>query len=83
MAIEVDVHEPENLQHRVLYRFDNGTPLAYARRRELIRRSDGMPWAYMPDDRLISARSGECLAVRIGNVYYDADSREPLYYELP
>jgi hypothetical protein len=36
----------------------------------------------MFDDALISARSGECLAVRVGNVYYDAASHEPLYYEL-
>jgi hypothetical protein len=32
------------------------------------------------DDRLLSMRSGVCLAYRVGNVYYDASSDEPLYY---
>jgi hypothetical protein len=54
---------------------------AYARRQELVRCSDGISWAYRIDDRLISARSGACLAIRVGAVYYDADSREPLYFE--
>jgi hypothetical protein len=67
---------------RWLFRFEDGGAFAYARRREFIRCSDERAWAYMFHDRLISARSGQCLAVRVGNVYYDAVSHEPLYYEL-
>jgi hypothetical protein len=65
----------------VLFRFEDGSRFAYARRREFIRYSDGRTWAHEFHDQLISARSGRCLATRVGNVYYDATTHEPLYYD--
>ena len=80
-AIEVHVDEALDPTPRSLFRFEDGTLFAYARRQEWIRRRDGRPWAYVDGDRLISKRSGECLAMRVGNVYLDPVSRKPLYYE--
>ena len=70
-------------QQAMLFRFDDGSAFAYARRGRWIRCSDGRPWADMSRDALISARSGECLAIRVGKIFYDASSHEPLYYEVP
>jgi hypothetical protein len=81
MRTEGEVDHSRSVRGRVIHRFDDGTLFALTRRQVLIRYSDGRPWAYVSDDRLISARSGECLAVRVGSVYYDAESREPMYYE--
>ncbi len=83
MAIELHEEEPPHGTRQSLYRFADGSLFAYARRQEFIRCSDSTPWAHISGDRLLSARSGDCLAFRIGNVYYDAASREPLFYELP
>jgi hypothetical protein len=83
METQVRVDDSADGAPRWLFRFEDGAEFAYARRREFIRCSDKRQWAYVFEDRLNSARSGECLAVRAGNVYYDATSREPLYYELP
>ena len=80
-AIEVHVDEALDPTPRSLFRFEDGTMFAYARRQEWIRRRDGRPWAYVDGDRLFSKRSGECLAMRVGNVYLDPVSRKPLYYE--
>jgi hypothetical protein len=83
MAVELHHDEPNDVHVRALYRFDDGTRFAFAHRDQLIRCADGSPWACSSGDRLLSARSGECLAIRIGSVYYDPESREPMYYELP
>lgn len=83
MAIERELAEPNGADRLAIYRFDDGALFAFAQRKELIRCSDGVRWAYVLDDRVISARSGECLAVRIGGIYYDPETREPMYYELP
>ena len=80
MAVEL---QRDEVQGRALYRFDDGTRFAFSRRDQLIRYADGNPWAWVSGDRLLSARSGECLAIRVGSVYYEPQSREPLYYELP
>ena len=81
MAFEVHVDERADRAGRALYRCADDTRFAYVRGQEWIRYSDGSPWAHRVDDRLMSVRSGDCLAIRVGNVYYDAESREPLYYE--
>jgi hypothetical protein len=65
-----------------LYRFSDGSRFAYAHRQEFIRCRDNTLWAHVRDDRLFSARSGDCLAIRVGNIYYEPESREPLFYEL-
>ena len=83
MAIELHREETSDVHARAFYRFDNGTLFAIARRDELIRCADGVVWARLGGDRLLSARSGECLAVRVGSVYYDSESHAPMYYELP
>jgi hypothetical protein len=82
MEAQLGVDETRDATQRWLFRFEDGARFAYARRREFIRCADDRPWAYMFQDRLISARSGQCLALRVGEVYYDATSHEPLYYEL-
>jgi hypothetical protein len=66
-----------------LFRCDDGAPFAYARRQEMIRCSDNRPWAYLSNDRLVSVRSGDCLAFRIGNFFCDAVTRDPIYYVVP
>ena len=80
MEGELQVDEPSEARFW-LFCFDDGYPFAYARRREFVRCSDGRPWAYKFNDRLISVRSGQCLAVRVGNVYYDRTTGDPAYYE--
>lgn len=63
-----------------LYRCADRSPFAYSHGQEFIRWGDHSRWALVCDDRLLSMRSGVCLAYRVGNVYYDASSDEPLYY---
>jgi hypothetical protein len=83
MGTESRLDEPRDVRRREIYRFDDDTLFAYSRRLQLLRCSDDLPWAYLSSDQLISARSGQCLARRVGNIYYDPNSREALYYELP
>jgi hypothetical protein len=64
-----------------LYRCDDRSPFAYAHGDAFIRYADQTPWARQCEDVLLSVRSGECLAYRVGSVFYDADSNEPLYYQ--
>ena len=66
-----------------LYRCDDHTPFAFARGDDFIRYSDHTRWAWQHEDRLYSARSGACLAVRVDDVFYDVESDAPLYYEPP
>jgi hypothetical protein len=63
-----------------LYRCADRSPFAYARGQEFIRYGDHARWARLADDQLFSLRSGACIAYRVGRVYYDAISEEPLYY---
>lgn len=68
---------------RWLYTCVDRAPFAYAHGEEFIRYRDHARWARLSDDRLVSLRSGTCLAYRDGNVYFDALSGEPLYYVPP
>ena len=69
-------------QHRYLCRFDDHAVFAYLTRgNEFVRMSDHESWAVEEGDTLMSARSGDVLAVRRGKVYFAHDTDEPLYYE--
>jgi len=74
-----DDHRPQATSW--LYRWPERSPFAYARGDEFIRYADHARWAHRHDDRLVSMRSGECLAYRVGNVFYDTVTNEPVYYE--
>jgi hypothetical protein len=63
-----------------LCRSDGGTRFAYARVQDFFRESDHALWAHLSDGWLISARSGERLAYQVGSVFYDAVTREPVYF---
>ena len=64
-----------------LYGCEDRSPFAFARGDEFIRYADHTRWARLCDDRLLSMRSGACLAYRIGSVFCDAESGVPLYYQ--
>jgi len=66
---------------RQLLRVDDDSVFAYVRGLSFIRCRDEMPWAHLSHGQLFSNRSGNCLAYKIGAVYYDATTHEPLYYE--
>ena len=56
--------------------------VAYApNRRDFYRASDDMLWAHESHSWLVDATSGSSLAHRTGNVYFDAITGSPLYYE--
>ena len=66
---------------RWLYRGDDRSPFAFARGDEFIRYADHTRWARLCDNRLLSIRSGTCLAYRIGSTFFDAESNNPVYYQ--
>jgi len=63
-----------------LYSCADHAPFAYSHGGEFIRFGDHARWALLCEDRLLSMRSGVCLAYRVDNIYYDAISDQPLYY---
>jgi hypothetical protein len=66
---------------RCLYRCDDGEVFAYAQRgNEFVRVSDHQVWAHEHDDQLVSARSGEALAYRRGDFYYELGTGLGLYF---
>jgi hypothetical protein len=62
-----------------LYRCEDRSPFAYARGHLFIRYVDHLSWARLCDDQLVSVRSGDCLAYRVGSVFFDAVSNKPVY----
>jgi hypothetical protein len=64
-----------------LYRCADRSPFAFSRGDDFIRWADHTRWARLCGDRLLSVESGECLADRVGGVFYDAVSHEPIYYQ--
>jgi hypothetical protein len=67
---------------RYLRRVEDGEPFAYARRgHDFIRVRDDQLWAHESEDLLLSARSGDPLARRMGAIFYQIDTGAPLYYE--
>jgi hypothetical protein len=81
MVLDAVFEEHRPLAQCWLYRWHERSPFAYARGDEFIRYADHARWAQLQEDRLISMRSGECLAFQVGNVFYDSATSEPLYYE--
>jgi len=73
-------HAPA-VQRRLLCRFDDHRPFAYARGHDFIRCSDHVHWAHLTNGQLLSARSGCLLAYQRDNVFYDANTHEPIYYQ--
>jgi hypothetical protein len=70
-------------RQRVLCRFEDHRPFAYARGRDLIRLADHARWACLIDGHLVSMCSGERLAYQRDNVFYDPLSHEPVDYLSP
>ena len=66
---------------RVLCRIEDGSAFAYARGDHFIRNRDHALWAHLSNGWLLSARSGDRLAFQRGNLFYDAETGAPLYYE--
>lgn len=63
-----------------LFRCEDGSPFAFARGHDFIRISDHTLWSHLSDGRLLSARSGDCLAYQMDRLFYDQSTDEPLYY---
>ena len=80
MLLESVAEQQRPIPQSWLYRFADRSPFAYSRGAEFIRYRDRARWALVRDDQLFSMRSGACLAYRVGDVYFDAASDEPLYY---
>jgi len=83
MALDVVTASDQPGSDCWLYRCDERAPFAYARGEEFIRYADDARWARLCDNWLVSERSGARLAYRAGNLFYDAVSHEPLYYQPP
>ncbi|HVJ98697.1 MAG TPA: hypothetical protein VNC41_17845 [Acidimicrobiia bacterium] len=71
-----------------LFRCEDGAPFAFARGHDFIRVSDHTLWSYLRDGRLLSARSGDCLARQEDRLFVDESTGEPVFYvpascELP
>ena len=81
MTLDLVAEEQQQFSECWLYRCADRSPFAYARGREFIRWSDHALWAHLRDDRLVSVRSGDCLAYRVGDTFYDLVSHEPVYYK--
>ena len=74
-------HDDTTRRQRWLCRVADDSAFAYARGHDFIRSSDHQLWAHLSQGQLLSARSGEPLAYRDGDVFYDAATDEPLYYQ--
>jgi hypothetical protein len=86
MAAHLLDHDRPSHQHalhrrRLLCRFDDHRPFAYARGHDFIRCSDHRLWAHLNNGQLLSARSGSLLAYQRDNVFYDANTHQPIYYQ--
>jgi hypothetical protein len=67
---------------RCLYQFAADETFAYAASgHDFYRVSDDVLWAHESDGFLLAAHSGAPFARRVGHVYYEVESDEPLYYE--
>jgi hypothetical protein len=83
MVAEVVAETTSPPGQRVLRRAEDHRPFAYARGRDLIRLADHELWARLVDEQLLSVRSGEQLAYQHNDIFYDAESHEPVYYLSP
>ena len=83
MVLDIAAEENAPPVQQWLYRCDDGSRFAYARGDEFIRNGDHTLWARLFEDRLVSVRSGDCLAYRVGTEFYDAVSNEAVYTSVP
>jgi len=79
-------HDPHCSEHALarrqfLCRFDDHRPFAYARGHDYIRCADHALWAHLTNGKLLSARSGCPLAYQRDNIFYDANTHQPIYYQ--
>lgn len=81
MGLDIVANQQRRLPECWLYRCADRSPYAYARGHEFIRCGDHTLWAQLCDDRLVSVRSGGCLAYRVGATFYDPISHEAVYYK--
>jgi hypothetical protein len=68
---------------RWVYRLDDRGPFAYVQGRDLIRTTDHTVWAQLSDGALRSARSGRRIAYEVADVFYDAQTHAPVFYQSP
>jgi len=73
--------EPGSVTQCWLYRCEDRSPVAFGRGDEFIRCADHTRWARLCGDRLLSVESGECLGYRVGDVFYDPVTHQPIYYQ--
>ena len=67
---------------RYLCRVDDNSLHAYAStRRDFHLASDDTLWAHESHGWLLAASSGTQFAHRVGNIYYDAQTEAPMYFE--
>jgi hypothetical protein len=80
--VVIDLTEPPEHTDSTcwLFRSEDGSPFAFGRGADFVRISDHTLWAQFRDNRLFSARSGQCLANLRGRVFHDAETDEPAYY---
>jgi len=83
MLPDLVANELDARSRRWLHRADDHRAFAYVRGRDFVRASDHTVWAHLSDGYLRSARSGRRIAYQDGDVFYDADTREPIYYQSP
>jgi len=80
-ACAEDSRDAGTTGRRYLHRVD-GSAFAYARHgHDYVRATDHILWAHESEGLLLSARSGTPFARRVGDMFYDVDTNEPLYYE--
>ena len=74
---------PKTSTMRYLCRVDDQQVHAYAPRRAATSTSasDDTLWAHESHGWLLAATSGKGFAHRVGNVYYDAQTEAPVYFE--
>ena len=80
MVLEHGVDAARVKSQHWLCRCDTHRPFAYARGHDFIRATDQTTWAHLCGGKLLSARSGTCLAYQRDNIFYDATTHQPVYY---
>jgi hypothetical protein len=80
MVIDLTEETEPNETSCWLFRCEDSSPFAFARGNDFIRLADHALWAHLNDGRLLSARSGDCLAYLRGRVFHNAETDEPAYY---
>ena len=83
MIPDLVVDELRQRSQHWLCRCDDHSAFAYVRGHDYIRGSDDTLWAHLADGQLLSARSGEPLAYQNGSIFFDATTRQPVYYQGP